>query len=193
VAVLVPIKGFGVAKARLADAVGPADRADLARHLATRVLQAAGTLPVRVVCDDDEVAGWAADHGATVVRQTEPGLNAAVAIGVRSLAEDGVERVIVAHADLPRARSLAHLAPGEPTSVLIVPDRHRDGSNVLVVPTGVGFRFAYGSGSFRAHVAEAARLGLTVTVVDDPDLAWDIDVPADLSALDEVVAAEEQP
>ena len=32
------------------------------------------------------------------------------------------------------------------------------------------------------HLAEAARLGLDVTVVDDPTLMWDVDVPGDLSA-----------
>jgi 2-phospho-L-lactate/phosphoenolpyruvate guanylyltransferase len=108
--------------------------------------------------------------------------------GVRALGELGFERVIVAHADLPRATSLAHLADGEPQAVVIVPDRHRDGSNVLVVPTAAGFRFAYGPGSFRAHAAEAERLGLGLVVVDDPDLAWDVDVPDDLTGLD--VAAD---
>jgi len=54
---------------------------------------------------------------------------------------------------------------------------------VLAVPTGVAFRFAYGPGSFRRHVAEARRLGLGVRVVRDPDLAFDVDVPEDLAAL----------
>jgi 2-phospho-L-lactate guanylyltransferase len=61
-----------------------------------------------------------------------------------------------------------------------VPDRHDDGTNVLAVPTGVGFVFAYGPASFARHRAEAARLGLTLTVLRPPDLTWDVDVPADL-------------
>jgi 2-phospho-L-lactate guanylyltransferase len=54
---------------------------------------------------------------------------------------------------------------------------------VLSVPIGVPFRFAYGPGSFVRHVAEAERLGLDVRVVRDPDLAFDVDVPADLEQL----------
>jgi 2-phospho-L-lactate guanylyltransferase len=44
----------------------------------------------------------------------------------------------------------------------------------------VGFRFRYGPGSAAAHVDEAERLGLPSVVVDDPDLAWDVDLPDDL-------------
>ena len=66
--------------------------------------------------------------------------------------------MIVAHADLPLAADLAWLADTD--GVTLVPDRHRDGTNVLCVPAGAGFTPAYGAGSFRAHRAEAARLGL---------------------------------
>ena len=191
VAVLVPIKVFSSAKARLAEAVDPAARARLARRMAAGVVRAAHPLPVWVVCDDDEVAAWAEAHGANVAWRPVSGLNAAVTAGVELLAAEGVQRVIVAHADLPRARTLAHLADADPDTVLIVPDRHRDGSNVLVVPTGVGFRFCYGPGSFRAHVDEAARGGLPAVVVDDPDLAWDVDVPDDLEGVDAILALED--
>ncbi len=42
-----------------------------------------------------------------------------------------------------------------------MPDRHDDGTNVIALPAALGFRFAYGPGSFRHHVAEAhdARYG----------------------------------
>ena len=62
----------------------------------------------------------------------------------------------------------------------MVPDRHRDGTNVLSLPTGTGFRFSYGPGSFPRHDTEARRHGLVVVTLDDPDLAWDVDLPADL-------------
>ena len=107
------------------------------------------------------------------------GLNGAVADGVAALAARGVERAIVAHADLPLATRLDWVAdfPG----VTLVPDRHRDGTNVAAVPTDAGFRFAYGGGSFARHRAEAARLGLAARLVRDPFLAWDVDLPADLA------------
>jgi 2-phospho-L-lactate guanylyltransferase len=108
------------------------------------------------------------------------GLDAAVTEGVDALAAEGVARIVVAHADLPRAAGLAELAgdPGDP--VTLVPDRVEDGTNVAVVPAASGFRFAYGPGSFRRHVAEAARLGLGPRIVRRAALAWDVDEPADL-------------
>jgi 2-phospho-L-lactate guanylyltransferase len=131
-----------------------------------------------VACDDDEVAAWAAALGVETIWTPGLGLNGAVTAGVDALAARGVERVVVAHADLPRARDLTDVAGG--TGVTAVPDRHDDGTNVLVVPTGVGFTFAYGPGSFLRHSDEAARLGLRLTVLRPDDLTWDVDVPDDL-------------
>jgi len=179
-AVLVPIKGFAAAKARLAAALGPDERRALARSLAEVVLAAAAPLPVLVVCDDDEVASWARARGARVLLVERRGLDAAVTEGVAALAAEGVERVVVAHADLPQATGLAELAgaPGDP--VTLVPDRDDDGTNVAVVPAGAGFRFAYGPGSFARHSEEARRLGLGPRVLRRADLAWDVDEPDDL-------------
>ncbi|MGD9798029.1 MAG: 2-phospho-L-lactate guanylyltransferase [Acidimicrobiia bacterium] len=179
VAVLVPVKAFGLAKARLAPVLGAEARADLARELATRVLAAAHDLPVTVACDDDDVAAWAVAAGAAVTWTAGLDLNGAVAAGVDALAGAGCRRVVVAHGDLPDARDLRALAGG--SGVVAVPDRRDDGTNVLVVPTGAGFRFAYGPGSFARHRAEAARLGLAFDVVRAADLVRDVDDPADLA------------
>lgn len=178
-AVLVPIKAFAVAKVRLADALEPGRRDELARQMAARVLAAAGPLPVAVVCDDDDVAAFATAHGADVVWTPGLGLNGAVAAAVDRLAAAGHDEVVVAHADLPLADRLDRLA-GSPGLVTIVPDRHEDGTNVIVVPSGAGFVFGYGPGSYRRHLEEAGRLGLAVRIVRDARLAWDVDVPADL-------------
>ncbi len=163
---LVPVKAFHEAKGRLAQALDAPTRAALAEEMATAVLRAAAPLATFVVCDDDHVATWAVDHAAAVLWKPGRGLNGAVNEGVADLAELGVERVIVAHADLPHALELAWVADGE--GVTLVPDRHDDGTNVAAVPTGAGFTFAYGPGSFARHAAEADRLGLALRVVREP-------------------------
>ena len=178
-AAVVPVKAFSVAKQRLAPALDPAARASLARRLAAVVVAAASPLPVLVVCDDDEVAAWAAAVGAGVVWSPGRGLDRAVADGVAHAATAGAERVVVAHADLPLAHDLPALLVAD-ADVVLVPDRRRDGTNVAVVPTTAGFSFSYGLGSFDRHQAEARRLGLTLEVRDDVALAWDVDVPDDL-------------
>jgi 2-phospho-L-lactate guanylyltransferase len=178
-AVVVPVKAFDQAKVRLASALEPRERADLARHMAEIVLLAADPLPAVVVCDDDEVRAWAERSGARTVWCPGRGLNGAVSDGVAALRAEGVAWAIVAHADLPLATRLDWLAdfPG----VTLVPDRRFDGTNVLALPTGAGFTFSYGAGSFRRHRAEAARLDLPARVVQDPHLGWDVDLPADLA------------
>jgi 2-phospho-L-lactate guanylyltransferase len=177
-AVVVPVKAFRAAKLRLSPVLDPPARAALARDMAGMVLAAAAPLPVVVVCDDDEVRAWARQHGATVVWCPGRGLNGAVADGVAWLAARQTAVAVVAHADLPLATELAWVA--DFSGVSVVPDRRRDGTNVIAVPTEAGFGFSYGRGSFRRHQAEAARLELPCRVVDDPALAWDVDLPSDL-------------
>lgn len=180
-AVLIPVKAFHQAKRRLS-AMPDAARVRLVRSMATHVVTACAPLPVAVVCDDEEVARWAQGLGATVLWEPGQGLNGAVRRGVRRLADAGTHWVTVAHGDLPRARGLGTLSRFD--GVTLVPDRHDDGTNVLRLPADCDFHFAYGPGSFRAHRAEATRLGLPVRVVREPDLAYDVDWPADVVELD---------
>lgn len=186
-AVVVPVKAFGAAKGRLADVLDAPARADLARRMAAQVIAAAAPLPVVVVTGDDDVAAFARAHGAGVVADPGGGLDAAVHAAVDHVAADGFDEVVVAHGDLPLATGLAALT-GEPDACTVVPDRREDGTNVLVVPTSAGFRFAYGPGSFARHVAEARRCGLVVRAVRDSRLGWDVDLPEDLAAVDQPCA-----
>lgn len=182
--VVVPVKAFSEAKARLAAVLDPEERRALARRMAETVLAAAHDLPAVVVCDDDAVRQWASSTGAEALWTPGLGLDAAVTAGVEHLADRGVTSVVVAHADLPLARDLRWVAAFG--GVTVIPDRHLDGTNVICVPSRSGFTFSYGPRSFERHRAEAARLGLPVRVVPDPELGWDVDVPEDLEALSEV-------
>jgi 2-phospho-L-lactate guanylyltransferase len=177
--VLVPVKSFAEAKRRLNGALPDNQRRLLAQQMAEGVLAAAAPLPVAVVCDDGEVASWARQHGALVVWEPGRGLNVAVEAGVAWLAELGAEEVTVVHADLPHARGIGSLEPAD--GVTLVPDRLGDGTNLIRLPSRCGFQFSYGPGSFARHIQEATRLGLPVTVVRKPELAFDLDWPADLA------------
>lgn len=178
-AVLIPVKDFRQAKARLANVLTPEHRLRLARWTAERVIAAASPLPVFVACDDDAVATWAEANGATVLWRPGMGLNAAVLDGIATLAAAGIEHVIVAHSDLPAPAPLANLVLSG--GIVLVPDSRCDGTNVVAVPTQAGFQPAYGSQSFRRHLTQAMSLGLIVRVHRDARLALDIDTPADLA------------
>jgi 2-phospho-L-lactate/phosphoenolpyruvate guanylyltransferase len=182
--VVLPIRSFLLGKARLASDLDDAARADLGRRLADRVADAAAPYPTVVVTSAPEVRAWAGERHCAVL--DDPGsLDAAAQLGYERLGASGVERILIVHADLARARSLERLADDGPRPVAaLVPCHRDDGTNVLALPAGTGFQFAYGPGSFRRHAAEARRLGLGLRVVRDPDLAFDIDVPEDLAGLD---------
>ena len=175
---LVPVKAFGAAKARLAGSLTGHERAGLARWMATEVVAAVRPMPTFVACDDDEVAAWAESLGATVLWGPGLGLNGAVDHGVATIRGKGFDHVVISHGDLPLPRALPSLVrPGE---VVIVPDRRRDGTNVLVRPTGGALPAAYGAGSFRHHLEAALRAGCRVSVRADPELSIDLDTIDDL-------------
>jgi len=178
----VPVKAFHQAKRRLGTALPEVERVRLVRSMATHVVEACVPMPVAVVCDDEEVARWASDLGAAVMWEPGQGLNGAVRAGVRRLAESGTEWVTVAHGDLPRAHGLGALSGFD--GITLVPDRRDDGTNVLRLPAAAAdFRFSYGVGSFQAHRTEALRVGLAVRVLRHPNLAYDVDWPADVDEL----------
>ena len=179
-AVIVPVKAFDAAKSRLGTALDAAARAALARAMADSVLAAAGTMPVTVACDDDGVAAWAIAAGASVVWTHGMDLNASIAAGVAAVVDDGCDRVVVSHADLPFATNLERVTWfGGAT---IVPDRRDDGTNVLCIPASAAKEFtpAYGPASFPRHLAQLRDVGLDVRVARLADLRWDVDEPADV-------------
>jgi 2-phospho-L-lactate guanylyltransferase len=186
---VIPIRAFALGKARLAASLDTAERAALAQRWAEQVVQAAAPMPVVVVSSDGAVREWAAGLGVDAL--DDPGtLDGAAAAGRDHFRAAGCARVVVAHADLPRAHDLVRLArDGAQPIVAVVPCHRDDGTPVLSVPTASDFRFAYGPGSYRRHAAEARRLQLGLRVVRDADLAFDVDLPDDLAALDATLQA----
>jgi 2-phospho-L-lactate/phosphoenolpyruvate guanylyltransferase len=181
--VVVPVRAFSAAKARLATRLDAPARAALAQRLAETVVRAAQPYPLVIVSSAPEVRAWAASRSIRCL--DDPGTLDGAAYAGRDWAVDaGLGRVVVAHADLPFATSLAPVAEGGAESVArLVPCHRNDGTPVLSVPVAAPFRFQYGPGSFQRHVDEARRCDLEVCVVRDPDLAFDVDVPEDLDAM----------
>ncbi len=176
---LIPVKRFTAAKRRLAGLLEGPQRAALARWLADRVVAAATQLPTYVACDDDDVASWADAAGAEVLWSPGLGLNGAVDAGRLTIAGKGFDHLVIAHSDLPLAHDLAALAA--PGTVCLVPDRRRDGTNVLALPMTADVPASYGGGSFIRHLDLAMSSGHKVHVLADPRLAIDVDNPHDLT------------
>jgi 2-phospho-L-lactate guanylyltransferase len=181
---ILPVKSFGRAKQRLGDAV--ADKPALAAAMVADVLEALARVPeldgVIVVTAEAAAADAARAAGAQVVHDpVEAGQSAAVALGI---AATDAERALLVPGDCPaldpaEVRALlAHSAP-----VVIVPDRHGQGTNALLLTPPDVMEPAFGEGSFARHAARARAAGATVRVADLPSLALDVDTPEDLAAL----------
>lgn len=191
--VLLPVKSFAAAKLRLGAVLDGDSRRVFAERLASHVVACAGPLPVAVVCDSPVVAQWAAGHGAEAIFTPALGLNGAVAAGVDRLRQLDAARVVIAHTDLPFAQSFtavldafdqAATAFGSTRVAVAVPDRHGDGTNVMCIPADADMTFHYGAGSAALHQAAAEAIGLHWVALAIPELAWDVDTPADLFAPD---------
>jgi 2-phospho-L-lactate guanylyltransferase len=182
--IVVPLRSFTLGKARLAAALSEHERETLARSMAECVVNAAGARPVAVVSSSTEVVAWARKRGHDVI--DDPGsLDAAAAAGRSWAISRALSRYAVVHADLPLARSFdAVLTDGDAPVAVIVPDHRNDGTPVLSLPSRVPFTFAYGPDSAARHAGEAARRSLTVRILRDAALAFDVDTAADLDALD---------
>jgi 2-phospho-L-lactate guanylyltransferase len=182
---ILPVKSFGRAKQRLGGAF--ADRPALAAAMVADVLDALGRVDgldgVIVVTAEESAARAAREAGAVVVHDpVEAGQSAAASLGVA--AANGADRVLLVPGDCPAldpeqvAALLAHRAP-----VVIVPDRHGQGTNALLLSPPDVMAPAFGEGSFARHAALARAAGADPKVVDVPSLGLDIDTPDDLAAL----------
>jgi 2-phospho-L-lactate guanylyltransferase len=196
-AAVLPVKTFPNAKQRLSAAVRPEDRRALATAMVSDVLATLGSARldrVVVVTAEPVVAAVAAGIGARVVHdEAEAGQNAAAALGIAAAVADGAERVLLVPGDCPALTAadvdgLLGAHTGGPR-VVIVPDRHRTGTNALLLCPADVIEPAFGPDSFARHAALGRAAGAAVEVAEVASLGHDVDTPADLAALRALLAA----
>jgi 2-phospho-L-lactate guanylyltransferase len=181
-AAIVPLNSRTQAKTRLAGVLDDAERAELSRWLAQRVLDAlrnAHIAPIGVVSPDDEVLRWAWQHGTQPVRQEGSGLNDALDIGRAWAMRRHADALMVVLGDLPLLTAEDVLAlvsqaaetPGTP-SVAMASDRAGKGTNILLLRPPDALAFAFGE-DIEPHIMRV------------PGAAFDVDTPDDLRELAE--------
>jgi 2-phospho-L-lactate/phosphoenolpyruvate guanylyltransferase len=190
---ILPVKSFGSAKQRLSPALAAGSRQALAQAMFLDVLASLRRVPgidsVVVVTADRVAESAALGERVLVLRDTEQaGQSAAAAIGIDYAQAQRFERVLLVPGDTPL------LDPGEVATLLrsalerglgavIVPDRHGEGTNALVLSPPDAIAPAFGAGSLERHSAAAASAGVTYAVEQVPTLALDVDTGQDLELL----------
>lgn len=184
-----PVGTLEGAKSRLGATLDAEERRDLAERLARRTIQAAvatpGVAETLVVTPDDEVLEIATRAGARPIRQVGHGLNAGLREARAEAVAGGATTMLILPTDLP-AVSPDALAPIVATAaaaggprVVLVPDRHGRGTNVLALTPPDAIHLCFGGDSRAAHTRGASEAGIDLVELDGP-LRIDIDTPDDL-------------
>jgi 2-phospho-L-lactate guanylyltransferase len=188
VAVL-PVKSFGRAKSRTA--LADPQRAALAEAMVTDVLdalsRAASLDGILVVTREPRARAAARAVGADVIEDPwETGHSLAAAHGARIATERGATRVLLVPGDCPGLDpdEIDGLLSDTRDGVVVVADRHGTGTNALLLSPPRVIEPSFGPGSFARHAALARGAGAAVRVAEVPSLAFDVDTPEDLAALE---------
>ena len=198
---VLPVKGFASAKQRLTAGLSREQRRALAEAMFRDVLIAVGQSAeldgVIVVTADRRARAMATEHDVAVVADAEQGHSAAALVGIAAALDAKADRAVLVPGDCPALdpKELDDLLsrPVIPPSVLIVPDRHRTGTNALVLTPPDTLAPSFGPGSCERHAARARAAGGTPEGVDVPSLATDVDTPEDLDALEALLASTGAP
>lgn len=183
---VVPVKEFTGAKDRLAGALTPAQRQELARTMVTAVLTALAGVPelggLAVVTVDPDAADLARSLGARIITDgARDGHTGAVDGARRLLAAEGRAGFLTMPGDIPLVTSAeisAVLAAA--TQFTIVPAHDKLGSNAVLCMPPMSVRLRFGEDSFYPHLDAARAAGFEPRVVELPGIGMDIDHPVDL-------------
>ena len=186
---IIPVKRLDDAHGRLSEVLSTEQRAAIAQALfldtLSKLLRCRNLDDLLIVTADD----WVRRHShwtghEVVVQDRDAGHSEAAAAGIEAAMNRGAERVALLPIDCPLLDPTEldeHL--GRTPRASIVPDRHRTGTNALVLTPPDAFPPAFGPDSCSRHVAlaRAARVSFNLATIDS--LAFDLDTPEDLNEL----------
>ncbi len=186
---IVPVKPLNRAKSRLAEVLLPEQREQLATSLLMRtvglLLPLAQVQGVLVVSRDTKALAMVRDLGAQTLQESgAPELNAALYRATQALSAYRANAALVVPADLPLlepedVEAVINLGR-YPNSVVIAPDRHEQGTNLLLVrPSGL-IPYSFGVNSFAEHQRFAREAGAGVYAYRSVRTGLDLDTADDL-------------
>ncbi len=185
VTAIVPVRALGEGKTRLAAVLSSERRTFLVQSMLQRVLAAVQDAElidrILVVTPDNNLILPA---GIELLQDQGVGLNAAVQLALDHLGLC-TEAVLVVAADAPKVTAMEVdqlVRQAQKVSVLVVPDRHGQGTNGLWLKLPAKISPHYGVNSAAVHLHAAQAVGASALRLEIPGLAHDVDLPSDLDA-----------
>lgn len=186
---IVPVKPLRWGKSRLAGVLSQEERTDLNCQLLIHTLNTLKSIPeiehVLVISRDPAALAIARTHGARTLQENgTPELNSALARATIVAKNHLTREVLIVPADLPfltpeDVRAMLDKATNPPV-VVVAPDRHRQGTNALLVyPAGL-IQYDFGPDSFQRHCQRAQLAGARLEICEMSSLGLDMDLPEDL-------------
>lgn len=185
---ILAVRPFDQGKSRLAEVLVKKERIALNFKFLYRTflvaLQVFGPDLITVVSRSDAQLKAARIAGAHALPEGEGDLNDALLQGAQDAVRRGATAILSLSSDLPYVEAddlRAMLAAS--ADIVIATDAAGLGTNALLMRPALAIPYRYGAGSLAAHRAEAEAARLTMSVIERPGLARDVDTPADLEAL----------
>jgi 2-phospho-L-lactate/phosphoenolpyruvate guanylyltransferase len=183
----IPVKSLARAKSRLSAELTPLERGSLTLAMLEDLLDVAMEIPgwtVWVVSPDEVVLEIAAQRRATPVPEEKPPLSAAVRQAEVKAKALEASALAVLHGDLPLVTPDALTAALHTLGAVVLGAADDGtGTNLLLrrPPRAIPARF--GPDSLRKHRELAAARDVPLSVVERPEIAFDVDAPEDILRL----------
>ena len=187
---IVPVKPLRRGKSRLSGILTVEQRALLNRELLSHTLNTLRAVQeieqILVISRDPAALALARDLGARTIREEgTPELNQALKRATLFAKTYLTRRILILPMDLPLMTpddicTLIDRSQGIDPVIGIAPDRHRQGTNALLVNPAGTIEYKFGPGSFQNHCEMAEKSGARLEICELPNLALDVDYPEDL-------------
>lgn len=194
---IVPVKPLRRGKSRLAGTLTEDERTELNRQLLAHTLETLKKTPeieqTLVISRDPQALAVAREFDArTVLEDGSPHLNTALERATVVAKVYATSGVLILPADLPLIsrediQKLVSAANQHERVVVITPDRHKEGTNALLIsPAGI-IEYDFGPNSFSRHCERARKAGARLEICILPSIELDLDLPEDLELVAEKI------
>ncbi len=186
---IVPVKPIYQGKSRLAAVLSQHERVLLNQMLYVHLLQVLQDVKeieeILVVSRDSSILSTARQYRARTLQEDgRINLNLALRRATAMAQIYAASEVLILPVDLPLASpediGVILKAARFERGIVIVPDRHWQGTNALLVRPPGALEYQFGNNSFEAHCRQAHQKGLEVQILELPSIAFDLDWPEDL-------------